>query len=159
MAQTTLTGPLVIGSVLDTTGSVLGNNVQNTGYVELVQYQSVTQAASTGQSAGVYLTNIVIPAGSVICSMELYVTTAWTGAAKTVGVGTTASATAITAAAAVDGSAIGRITVTPGTDATRTATWVNVGTTDIQIKLTSTNTGSGVGTLVVRYAQITNTVS
>jgi hypothetical protein len=159
MGTTTFTGPLYVGSIIETTGSVLGSNVDNAGFVELVQSQAVTQAASTGQSAGVYLTNIVIPAGSIICSIELYVTTAWTGTAKTVGIGTTASATAITAAAAVDGSAIGRIVASPGTDATRTTTWTNVGTTDIQIKLTSTNTGSGVGVLVVRYAQLSNTIS
>jgi hypothetical protein len=159
MGTTTLTGPLSVGSIIETTGSVLGSNVANAGFIELVQSQAVTQAASTGQSAGVYLTNIVVPAGSLIASIELYVTTAWTGTAKTVGIGTTASATAITAAAAVDGSAIGRIVATPGTDATRTTTWTNVGTTDIQIKLTSTNTGSGVGVLVVRYVQLTNTIS
>jgi len=159
MGTTTFTGPVTVGSIIDTSGSTLGNNVANTGFVELAQYQAVTQAASTGQSAGVYLTNIVVPANSLICSIELYVTTAWTGTAKTVGIGSTASATALTTAGAVDGSALGRIVATPGANATQLANWLNVGSTDIQIKLTSTNTGSGAGTIVVRYVQTQNTIS
>jgi hypothetical protein len=101
----------------------------------------------------VYTTNIVIPAGSTITSIQLYVGVVWTGVASTLGIGTTASATALTAAAAVAGGTLGIIDATAGADATRVGTWYNVGTTDIQIRVTSTNTGTGTGRLVVSYIQ------
>ena len=64
--------------------------------------------------------------------------------------------TALTAAGALDGAAIGPLTASPGTDGTRTARWVDVGTTDIRVKIVSTNSGSGVGTVVVTYVQNIN---
>tara|TARA_R110000868_G_scaffold409833_1_gene696198 strand:+ start:1415 stop:1861 length:447 start_codon:yes stop_codon:yes gene_type:complete len=148
-----------VGSIIDTSGSVLGNDVQNTGFVELVQTQAITQAAGGGGGAGVYVTNIVVPASSLIVGITIVVSTAWTGVASTLGIGTTASATALTTAAAVDGGTAGYINVDPGTGATQIGNWLDVGTPDIQIKVTSTNTGSGAGTLIVRYIQTVNTTS
>jgi hypothetical protein len=156
MASTTFSGPIKAGEIKHTTGTTLGTNIANVGNVLMAQSGNITQAASTGQSAGVYLTDIVIPANSTIVGIELYVRTAWTGVATTLGIGTTASATALTAAAAVAGGTIGIVEASPGSDATRTAAWVDVGTTDIRILITSTNTGSGVGTVVVTYIQNNN---
>jgi hypothetical protein len=65
-------------------------------------------------------------------------------------------ATAFTAAGAVDGAAIGVLSVTPGTDATRTGAFIDVGTTDVKIAVTSTNTGTGAGVITVRYIQANN---
>ena len=146
------TGPLTAGNVQQNDGTgnlaVVGgyNGMANTGYAEMVQTAKITQASSAG-------TVIVIPAQSQITAIELVVTTAWTGAASTLGIGTTASAVALTTAGAVSGSALGRVVVTPGTGATQIGNWVNVGNTDIQVIATSTNTGSGVGYLTVHYAQ------
>jgi hypothetical protein len=148
----TFTGPLVAGNVQNNDGAgtlaVVGgyNGLANTGYAEMAQTAQVTQASSAG-------TVIVIPAQSQITAIELMVTTAWTGAATTAGIGTTASATALTAAGAVSGAALGRVVVTPGTGATQIGNWVDVGNTDVQIIVTSTNTGSGVGYLTVHYLQ------
>ena len=152
MGTTTFTGPVRAGPIKSTTGTTLGTDVNNVGEVVLSQYEAITQATN-GVSAGVYTTNIVIPAGSTITSIQLYVGVVWTGAASTLGIGTTASATALTAATAVAGGTLGIIAATAGADATRIATWYNVGTTDIQIMVTSTNTGSGTGRLVVNYIQ------
>ena len=164
MADTIFTGPIKAGNVLqsDGTGNLAGvggsTGTANVGYAVMCQSEVITQATN-GSSAGVYTTSIVIPAQSQILSVVLMVTTAWTGTAKTVGVGTTASATALTTAGAVDGSALGRIVVTPGTGATQIANWDNIGNTDVKIVLTSTNTGSGVGTLHVTYVQGINLAS
>ena len=152
MGTSTFSGPIKAGPIKFTTGTTLGQDVANTGNVVLAQYEAVTQATNGG-SAGVYTTSIVIPAGSIITDIELYVTAVWSGAATTLGVGTSASATALTAAAAVAGGTLGIIAVTAGADATRVGTWYNVGTTDIRIVLTSTNTGTGTGFLVVSYVQ------
>ena len=145
MGTTTFTGPIKAGDIFNTSGSTVGTDVANVGYVVMAQTSAVSQASSA--------TTIVIPAGSQILEIDLNVITAWNGAASTLGIGTTASATALTAAAAVDGAAIGIVAAVPGTDATRAGNWVNVGTTDVKIVVTSTNTGDGDGWLTVRYIQ------
>ena len=149
MANTTFSGPIRAGTIRNTTGTTVGTDVANVGQVVMGQTSKVTQADGI-------LTSIVVPANSQIIEMTLYVTTAWDGAASTLGLGTTALATAYTAAGAVAGGTIGIVSVTPGTDATRTAAFVDVGTTDVKIAITSTNTGAGVGYLVVRYVQNVN---
>lgn len=149
---TAFTGPLIAGPIFNTSGSTLGNNIQNTGTVVLAQFQAgITQASGA--------TTIVIPAGSQILSITMMITTAWTGVATTFGIGTTASATAFTAASAAAGGTLGLVSATPGTGATQIGNWDNVGSTDVQIKITSTNTGSGVGTLTVTYVQQANLAS
>jgi len=153
----TFTGPLVAGNVVasDGTGTLAGvgetTGAANLGYANMAQSVVVTQASG--------VTNIVIPAQSQITDIYLMVTTAWTGAASTLGIGTTASATALTAAGAVTASALGQLTILPGTGSTQIANWDNVGNTDIKIQVTSTNTGSGVGTLTVFYIQGINLAS
>jgi len=116
-----------------------------------MQSEAVTQAGPGAD--GVYTTNIVLPAGSTITDIKLYITAIWSGVASTLGLGTTVSATALTAATAVAGGTLGIITATAGADATRIAAWYTVGTSDIRIKLTSVNTGTGTGFLVVSYVQ------
>jgi len=161
MGNTTFTGPIQAGNVLqsDGTGNLAGvggyNGTANVGYCVMAQSQIVTQATN-GTVAGVYTTNIVIPAQSQILSITLAVSTGWTGTAKTLGIGDTASATAFTTATAVDGTTAGFVAVTPGTGATQIANWQDVGDTDVQIVVTSTNTGSGVGSLTVTYIQSNN---
>ncbi len=145
MGTTTFTGPIKAGNIPNTSGSTLGTDVKNTGWVLMSQSSAVTQASGA--------TSIVIPANSQIVDIKVFVTTAFTGAATTFGVGTTASATFLTAAGALDGVAVGPLTASPGTDATRNGNWIDVGTTDRKIAVTSTNTGSGVGNIVVTYLQ------
>jgi len=148
MANSTFSGPLRAGNIRDTTGTTLGTNVSNVGQVVMAQSASITQASGA--------TNIVIPANSQIVEINVYVSAVWSGAATTFGVGTTALATAFTAAGAVDGAAVGVLSVTPGTDATRTGAFIDVGTTDVKLAITSTNTGTGTGVVTVRYLQANN---
>jgi hypothetical protein len=158
-------GPLIVGGVLasDGTGNLAGVGgtigTCNQGYVSMTMSCVITQATNTG-TAGQFACPIVIPAQSQIRAIKLMVTTAWTGAATTLGIGTGASATALTLAnAVVTSGALGQVTITPGTGATQIANWDNVGTQDIQIVVLSTNTGSGVGTLTVDYTQGINLAS
>ena len=157
MGTTTFTGPVRAGNILNTSGTTLGTDVANVGYVEMVQTVAVTQATN-GTTAGLYTTTIVIPAGSQILAVDLFVNVAWTGVASTFNVGTNATATQLAIAADNTAVAIGRLAITPGTDATRVNNWVDVGTTDVRIYVLSTNTGSGTGYLSVRYAQAINLV-
>ena len=161
MSSTVFTGPVLAGNVLnsDGSGTLAGaggsSGIQNVGFCEMVQAQAITQATN-GTVAGVFTTSIVVPANSVITTIDLFVTAVWSGAATTLGIGTTASATAITAAGAVSGVALGKVSVSPGTSLTQINNWLNVGTTDVEIVVTSTNTGTGTGTLVVKYLQAFN---
>ena len=165
---TTFTGPLLVGNVIasDGTGNLaaLGGTTgtQNLGYVVMAQSAVVTQAGGG--------TDITLPAQSQIIGIQLMVTTAWTGTASTLGIGATAgtsAATAFTTAGAVSGATKGVVTIAPGTATAQIANWDNVsnstfqtgGPTDVQLFVTSTNTGSGVGTLAVTYLQGINLAS
>lgn len=148
MGQSTFSGPIRAGNIFNTTGTTVGTDIANVGQVVMGQSANITQASST--------TTIVIPANSQIVEMTLYVTTAWDGAASTLGLGNTVLATAYTAAGAVAGGTVGIVSITPSTDATRTGAFIDVGTTDVKLVVTSTNTGAGVGVLTVRYLQNAN---
>jgi len=163
---TAFTGPLIAGNVIhsDGTGNLaaLGGTTgtANTGYAVMAQSAVVTQASGA--------TTIVIPAQSQILSINMMVTTAWTGVASTFSVGATAGTTAATAfsPATESGASAGLVAITPSTTA-QIANWDNIsnstfqtgGPVDVQIKVTSTNTGSGVGTLTVTYIQGINNAS
>ena len=150
MGTTTFTGPVKAGTVLNTTGSTVGT-LKNVGFVELAQSQAITQTGSATALA----TNIVIPANSTITSIDLFVTTAWSSATTTYTISVGTSATATELVAATNANAVGRLALSPGTDATKTANWINTGTTDDRIYVLSgaNNVTNGAGTLVVRYIQ------
>ena len=149
MSIVTFTGPINAGDVLNTTGTTAGT-IKNVGWVVMAQTASITQAGTATAAS----TGIVIPANSHIVNIQVLATTAWTGAATTISLGTTATATELVSGGAV--GTIGLDALTPGTDATRTTKWSNVGTSDVIIYALSANTGSGVGDLVVRYIQAEN---
>lgn len=151
MGKTHFSGPVKAGTIQNTTGSSLGSNVKNVGDVVLTQVAAITQA----DSATALSTAIVIPANSEIISIRLFSTTAWSGAATTISIGTSTTATELVSAGVTSG-AVGVADLSPGTDATRTGKWINVGTTDQRIYVLSANTGTGVGRLVITYAQAIN---
>jgi hypothetical protein len=149
MGTTTFTGPITAGDIVNTSGTTLGTNIANVGYVDM------TQTAAVSQANGILSTTpIVIPANSQITSITLWVTAVW-ATTTTLGIGTTASATALTTAGAVSGAALGLVSVNPGTSLTQINNWIDVGTTDVQIAI-STSTGTGAGWLTVKYTQALN---
>lgn len=152
MANTTFSGPIRAGTIKDTTGTTLGTNVANIGQTVMAQSFRFTQAGLATSAS----TPIVIPANSQILEITLYIDVAFDGVASTLGVGTSVLATAFTAAGAVAGGTIGIVSVTPGTDGTRTDAFIDVGSTDVRITVTPTNTGAGTGVITVRYLQNTN---
>jgi hypothetical protein len=148
MGTTTFTGPVKAGDVLNTTGSTAGT-VKNVGFCVMAQSYAVTQAATATATA----TTICIPANSHILSINFAATVAFTST-DTLSVGTSATATELVAATSI--TAIGILALTPGTDATRTAKWIDVGVDDVIIYVDSGSTGSGVGVLTVTYVQAEN---
>ena len=151
MSTVTFTGPIKAGDVLNTTGTAAGS-VKNVGFVEMAQFATVTQSATAAA------TTIVIPANSLITSIDLFVTAAWTSATTTYTISVGTSATATELVAATNANAIGKLALNPGTDATRTGAWLNTGTTDdiIYVLSGALSATAGTGTLVVRYIQAAN---
>ena len=121
MGTTTFTGPITAGDVLDTTGSTVGT-LRNVGYVEMSQQAAIVQSATAASTA------IVIPANSTIVSIDVLVTVAWSSATTTYTLSVGTSSTATELVAATNANAVGKLSLTPGTDATKTALWANVGT-------------------------------
>lgn len=149
MGTTTFTGPIKAGDVLDTTGSTAGT-VKNVGYVQMVQSVAITQSATAAATA------ICIPAGSQIIAITALVSVAFSGASAGVNVGTSATSTELVASANFLLNAVGLFAASPGTDATRTAKWVDVGTSDVIIYVKAANAPSGTtgaATLTVEYVQ------
>ena len=146
MGKTTFTGPVRAGNILQTSGTTLGKDVKNVGSVVMVQTFPITQAGTATALA----TPIVLPANSHIMNIQMLNTAAWSGAATTLSVGTSATATELVALTSMP---VGLVALNPGTDATRTAAWDDNGTSDSRIWVISANTGTGVGTITVRYIQ------
>lgn len=146
MGKTTFTGPIRAGNILQTSGTTLGQDVKNVGSVNMVQTYPITQAGTATALA----TPIVLPANSHILNIQMLNTAAWSGVATTLSIGTSATATELVALTAMP---VGLVALTPGTDATRTANWDDTLTADVRIWVISANTGTGVGTLTVRYIQ------
>jgi len=146
MGKTTFTGPVRAGNILQTSGTTLGQNVKNVGSVVMVQTYPITQAGTATALA----TPIVLPANSHLLNIQMLNTAAWSGAATTLSVGTSATATELVALTSMP---VGLNALNPGTDATRTAAWDDTLTTDVRIWVLSANTGTGVGTITVRYIQ------
>jgi hypothetical protein len=149
MGTTTFTGPIKAGNVLDTTGTTPGT-IKNVGFVAMAQTAPITQAGT----ATAYATPIVIPAYSHILNIQFLTTTGWDGAAATISIGTSATSNELVVGQSL--ATIGQASAGPGTSATRTALWSNVGPNDVVIYALSANTGAGVGDLVVRYLQAEN---
>src|SRR5215469_8467737 len=139
------TGPLTAGNIKDWDGSStlagLGSTagaLANVGYAKMVQAGRITQAASPGSPAGVFVSpDIIIPAQSLILAITTLILSPWTGAATTFGIGNTVSPTTYTAAGAVTGAANATTSVTTETGATL-LNWVNIGNVDEQMVFTST---------------------
>ena len=152
MGMTTFTGPITAGDVLDTTGSTVGS-LKNVGYVEMGQIYAVNQTTTETATA----TTIVIPANSVIFSIDLITTVAWSSATTTYTISVGTSATATELVSATNANSVSKISLVPASQA-QSALWINTGTSDIQIwvKSGAHSVTNGLGTLVVRYLQAIN---
>ena len=147
MANTTFSGPILAGTIKNTTGTTVGTDMKNTGQVLMSQTEAVTQAATTST------TNIILPANSQLVYAKLFVSVVWNGAATTAGLGYVGDATAFTAAGGIAGGTLGIIEITAGANKARVDAWADIGTTDRRLLLTYNNTGTGVGWLSVGYIQ------
>lgn len=144
MGTTTFSGPIKSGTIKDTTGSTVGTNVKNVGFVKCAQTASWTQSTTAAD------TGIVIPANSQITEIIIYITTAT--AAANISMGTSSTSTELFTALAAGTAAN---VIHHGTDGTITDadTWVDIGSSDLPIFIDFSAGSSGAGYVTVEYIQ------
>jgi hypothetical protein len=147
MANTTFSGPIKAGTIKDTTGSTVGTDVKNVGFVKMAQ------TASWSQSTDAADTGIVIPANSQVVDIQVYITTACDAA--NISVGTSSTSTELFTALAAGTSAD---VILHGSDGTITDadTWVDIGSSDLPIYIDFSAGTSGAGYITVEYIQNIN---
>tara|TARA_B110000902_G_scaffold155488_1_gene178442 strand:- start:1 stop:471 length:471 start_codon:yes stop_codon:yes gene_type:complete len=153
MANTTFSGPIRAGNIKDTTGTVIGTNVANVGYV--VMCQDTVQSLAGG-ALGAVTTNIVIPANSKIvnCIIDLVAAANTTTNISVGEVGGNAN-TIINAVASGTTVGIKALGISGG----GTLEWGDIGTSDKRLTVTaSAATNAGSVRITVMYAQAFNTV-
>ena len=153
MASTTFSGPIKAGTISNTTGTTLGDNVKNVGQVVMTQSSDValTHATTTATALG-----IIIPANSQIINIDIVVEAVFTASnTTTIAIGNASgSATNIAAAHNVSATAVGPLKMLQAS----AGAWDNVGTTDIELYgITTANSATaGKARVVVTYAQNNN---
>jgi len=150
MATTTFSGPIKAGTIRNTTGTTVGTDVANAGFVTMAQAAVIAATGADGQTTTV----ATIPANSKIIAVVLNVTTANNdGTASTVQVGTSGDPNAFLGATSVQAAGVTFSDV-------MTSVSTDVGTTDIQVISTFSATDedgtAGVADVTVMYIQNAN---
>ena len=147
MGTTTFSGPIKAGTISNTTGTTVGTNVKNIGFVKMAQ------SASWSQSTTAADTGIVIPANSQITEIIVNITTACDAA--NISMGTTSASTELFSALAA-GTAANVFKFGTGGTITDGDTWADIGTSDLPIYIDFSAGSSGAGYVTVEYIQNIN---
>jgi hypothetical protein len=151
MANTTFSGPILAGSIKNTTGTTVGTDIKNTGQV--VMSQTFAADLSSGAITA-DVTNVVIPANSQIIDIVIDQITA-ANTTTNYSVGDVAGGAATLLNTYASGTTAGR--KYPTTEAGGALAWEDVGTTDIRLTVTSSAvTSSGEVRFTILYSQNTN---
>jgi len=152
MATTTFSGPIKAGTIRNTTGTTVGTNVTNTGFVLMAQSANVVfEADGTTTDIG------TLPANSQIFQITVDITTAFdAGSSNTLALGDGSTADQYANALAL--GTLGRVLAT--SDISQVGNLIDIGTSDITVTATYTQTGSaataGAATVTVLYLQNRN---
>jgi len=152
MATTTFSGPVKAGTINNTTGTTVGTNVANTGFVLMAQSANVVFEAN-----GTTTDIATLPANSQIFQITVDVTTAFDAASTNtldLGDGSTADEYA-------DALALGSLArVLATSDVSQIGNLIDIGTSDITVTATYNQTGgaatAGACTVTVLYLQNRN---
>ena len=152
MANTTFSGPILAGTIKNTTGTTVGTDVKNTGQVLMAQsfsFAYTTEGAATD-------TNIVIPANSQIVRVDVNVETAFNDSGADVReVGSSADTDLYVND--TDISAIGSIAMGA---AALCANWKDIGTSDVRVGYiyngANNDADAGAATVTISYLQNNN---
>jgi len=159
MANTTFSGPIRAGNIKNTTGTTVGTDIANIGYV--VMFQTHTMDLSNGAidpvaETGEWETNMVIPANSHIINVVVDLSTA-ANATTNLSVGDTVGGATTILNTLATGTTAGLKTIT--TQGGGTGEWANSGTADLKLTVKNTAvTTAGVAVIKIMYAQAYNTV-
>ena len=153
MANTTFSGPLRTGSISQTTGTSVGTDVKNIGWVQSSQAFFVSLGDTTVS------TTVVIPARSMITAMHGHVTAIFnSGTSDTFDIGTAGDIDLYVDANAARGGTIGFHNI--GGTTANTSAWTDTGATDQRIICTHTPAGTAGSTggmyVVIDYLQRRN---
>jgi hypothetical protein len=152
MGTTTFSGPIKAGTIKDTTGTTVGTDKANVGFVLMAQSANVVFGAD-----GTETVVATVPANSQLWQVSVDVTTPFDAATTNtfdIGDGTTADKYAD----ALDVSSAARLLAT--SDASQLGNLVDIGTTDVDVTITYNQTGTaataGAATVTVLYLQNRN---
>ena len=152
MAQTTFSGPILAGTIKNTTGTTVGTDVKNTGQVLMSQsfsFDYTVEATATD-------TSVVIPANSQIVRIDVNVETAFNDSGTDIlEVGSSADTDLYVNDVSI--AAVGKIAL--GT-AALCANWKDIGTSDIRIGYIyngqNNDASAGAATVTINYLQNNN---
>jgi hypothetical protein len=152
MATTTFSGPIKAGTIKYTTGTTVGENKANVGFVLMAQSANVVFAAD-----GTETVVATVPANSQIYQIAVDVTTAFNAATTNtfdIGDGTTADKYA-------DALAVGsQARVLATSDVSQIGNLIDIGTSDVDVTVTYNQSGTaataGAATVTVLYLQNRN---
>ena len=147
MGTTTFSGPIKAGTIANTTGTTVGDNVKNVGFVKMAQTASWSQSTTAAD------TGIVIPANSQITEVIINITTACDAA--NISVGTSSTSTELFTALAA-GTAANVFKFGTGGTITDGDTWADIGSSDLPIYIDFSAGTSGAGYVTVEYIQNIN---
>ena len=155
MATTSFSGPIKAGTILNTTGIILGNNVKNTGQVAMTQSIMISMAVAAGTNT--YNVGVIPKNSQIVEVLMRFAIGSNAGTSATMSVGKTDSggATAAFYTAAQDAKTVADHTQQSSAfdnmdrvsqDTQVTATLITVGTTST----------TGQATVTVTYIQANN---
>ena len=152
MAHTTFSGPILAGTIKNTTGTTVGTDVKNTGQVLMSQsfsFDYTVEATATD-------TSVVIPANSQIVRIDVNVETAFNDSGTDIlEVGSSADTDLYVNDVSI--AAVGKIAL--GT-AALCANWKDIGTSDIRIGYiyngANNDASAGAATVTISYLQNNN---
>ena len=152
MGTTTFSGPIKAGTIANTTGTTVGTDKANVGFVLMAQSGNVVFAAN-----GTETVVATLPANSQIYQIAVDVTTAFdAGTTNTLDLGDGTTADKYADALALGSQA--RVLAT--SDVSQIGNLIDIGTSDVDITATYNQTGTaataGAATVTVLYLQNRN---
>ena len=151
MANSTFSGPIRAGNIKNTTGTTVGSDIANVGYVVMMQTHTMDLS---GGAIAAGSTDMVIPANSKIIDCIVDLSTA-ANATTNLSVGDTVGGAATILNTFASGTTAGR--KYPTTEAGAALAWQDTGTADIRLTVTaSAATNAGLVRFTILYAQNNN---
>ena len=151
MANTTFSGPILAGTIKNTTGTTVGTDMKNTGQVVMAQSFAIDLS---GGAIAAEASNVIIPANSQIIDCIFDIITA-ANTTTDISVGFVGGAATALVNAHTIGTTAGR--QYPTTTAGGALAWEDVGTSDVRFNVTnSAATSAGELRVTIMYLQNNN---